>query len=191
MHEGTREQVERLLGAGVEVLMLPCFRSAREVAEFMDIVAGRADVVLLLETREAAEDLAAILAVPGVSEVHIGINDFALSLGLANRFAVLLDPVVLDACARVRAAGARLGVGGIGRAGDASLPLPADLMYAEIVRLGGEATLISRSFLGTEALAAEVARARAAFARWAAAPATELAGAHQGFRSAVAALPGW
>jgi HpcH/HpaI aldolase/citrate lyase family len=191
VHDGTRGQVERLLGAGVEVLMLPCFRSAREVAEFMDIVAGRADVVLLLETREAAQDLAAILAVPGIDEVHIGINDFALSLGLPNRFAVLLDPVVLNACAHVRAVGARLGVGGIGRAGDASLAVPADLVYAEIVRLGGEATLISRSFLGAGPLAPEVTRARAAFARWAAAPAAEIADAHRLFRAAVAALAGW
>ena len=171
--------------------MLPCFRSAGEVAGFMDVVAGRAEVVLLLETREAARDLPAILALPGIDEVHIGINDFALSLGLPNRFAVLLDEVVLDACAQVRAAGARLGVGGIGRAGDDALPIRADLMYAEIVRLGGEATLLSRSFLGAGPLAAEVARARAAFKRWAAAPATERAAAHERFGAAVAALAGW
>jgi hypothetical protein len=163
-HPGTTAQLERVLAAGAEVVMLPMFRGPEEVERFVDAVAGRAEVVLLLETPEAVARVKEVAAIDAVREIHLGLNDLTLALGLPNRFLLLASGVAERVASAVTAAGLRFGAGGIGRAGDDSLPIPADLVYAQYARLGARAALISRSFLGEDPaacdLAAEVGRAR-------------------------------
>ena len=170
-HDNWAAEAERLIAAGVDVLMLPAFRSARDVGDALGVVGGRAELVPLVETREALGDAAAIAATDGLSEVHFGLNDLALAFGLANRFAVLRHPEVADAARVFRDAGMRLGAGGIGRAGDAGLPIPSDLIYAQYARLGATAALIARSFFrglppGEKPLADAIAAARRRLAYW-------------------------
>ena len=64
-------------------------------------------------------------------------------------------------------AGLPLGIGGIGRLGDTSVPVAPDLVYAQHARLGASAALIARSFLAPGIdLAAEVRRTRERLAYW-------------------------
>ena len=142
----------RVVGAGARVLMLPMVASPEEAATFVTLVNGRARVVLLVECRDAIARLSELIAVEGVDEVHVGLNDLALSLGLANRWLVLADDLMLDVGRRVIAAGLRFGLGGLGRAGDDTLPIPSDLVYAEHARTGATAALVSRSFHGARGL---------------------------------------
>jgi hypothetical protein len=170
IHDGTQREVDVLLDAGVQVVMLPMFSSADEVRRFTDVVEGRAEVVLLLERVTAAKAIDEIVAVEGVSEVHIGINDFTLDLGLPNRFLALTHSLTADVSRSVRAAGKRFGIGGIGRVDDDRFPVPSDLVYAQYPRLDATAALISRAFLTPDPdrvdLVLEVARARERLAEW-------------------------
>jgi len=195
VHPRTHEEVERVIAGGAEVLMLPMFRSAEEVERFVEIVADRAEVVLLLETREAAERIETIAAVGGVGEVHVGINDLAIELGLGSRFAVYDSPPVAHASDVVRAAGMRFGIGGLGRVDDRSLPLQSPLLYAQYARLHATAALISRAFMASrmspERFRDQVERTRAELSRWFDAGPDALARAHREFRRAVATMPGW
>lgn len=150
VNPGTEDEVEHLLSQGVDVLMVPMVRTANDVNTFNGSVAGRARVVLLLEHIDAFSALAEILAVPGTDEIHIGINDLALSIGNRERFSLLLSPLLDEAVEQIHAAGLPLGIAGIGRADDASLPVRPDLVYAELARLGATATLLARSFVRTE-----------------------------------------
>src|SRR5438874_7870784 len=85
LHAGSPREVEAVLRAGAEVVMLPMAADPREVERFVDLVEGRALVVLLVERIEALRRLDELVAVAGVGEVHIGMNDLALSLGLPNQ----------------------------------------------------------------------------------------------------------
>jgi 2-keto-3-deoxy-L-rhamnonate aldolase RhmA len=190
------EELEGLLELGVQVVMLPMFENAEQVARFMALVGGRAEVVLLLETSAAVDDIERIVRVPGVREIHVGINDLALSLGMGNRFCVLDCEPVERVSSCVRAAGLRFGIGGIGRAGDRELPIPSELIYAQYPRLGATAALISRAYLACEEgedidLLHEVARSRVLLARWSAASPPELRHARRVFRAALAQCEGW
>jgi 2-keto-3-deoxy-L-rhamnonate aldolase RhmA len=191
----TREEVEALLSLGVEVIMLPMFRSAEELEEFAGVVAGRATVVPLLETVEAARDIERVTRVTAVHEIHIGINDLALSCGMANRFNVLDSELTERVAACVLQAGWRLGIGAIGSVGDSSLPIAPDLVYAQYARLGSSAALISRVFLdgcSDEGRFREaIARSRAHLAHWRGASGAELAEARAGFREALARCGTW
>jgi hypothetical protein len=188
----TPREVEQLLAHGVEVLMLPMFDSAEQAASFTAAVAGRARVVLLLETRAAAQDIERIVGVRGVHEIHVGINDLALDLGLRNRFEVLDSDLLDEVSVCVRAAGLRFGVGGIGRVDDMQLPIPSDLIYAQYPRLGAKGALISRAFLRPDVeLKDEIAKSRARLARWYAAGRAEREEARRAFHVALASCTVW
>ena len=102
--------------------------------------------MLLVETAAALAAVADLAAVSGVDEIHVGLNDLALSLGLASRWQVLAGDRLLDAARAVHAAGRRFGFGGIGGVLDDALPIPADLIYAEYARVGATAALVARAF---------------------------------------------
>jgi hypothetical protein len=177
---GTRRQVEEVIDHGARVVMLPMVSEPEEAEQFVEAVAGRADSVLLIECADAVENAAALAGVEGVDELHLGLNDLALSLGLASRWQVLGLDLAMGVGAAAEAAGKRFGLGGVGRPGDRDLPIPADLVYAEIARTGASATLISRSFLSgvDRDLAALVRDARTAVARWRLQPPEALEEAH-------------
>lgn len=165
LHAGSSAEIDRLLDLGVQVIMLPFFHEAGEAEQFIRLVDGRATPVLLLETAAAASSVADICRVGGVEEIHIGLNDLYLSLGWKSHFEVLVSDLLERLSAAILESGLRLGVGGLGRAGDNSLPVPADLVYAQYPRLGASAALISRVFFrpSTDVLdmGREIARLRA------------------------------
>ncbi len=172
-------EAERLLRAGAKVIMLPAFRHADDVRMALNTIAGRARLVPLVEMSQAIEDMQAIAAIGGLTEVHFGLNDLGLGWGLRNRFEALLHPRLEFACALLRDAGIRFGIGGIGRVDDDSLPIPSDLVYARYVALGSTAALLARSFHrglahDGSALAMAVVAARKRLAYWAGASASAL-----------------
>ena len=135
-----------MVAHGARVVMLPMVATAAEAGRFVELVRGRARVVLLVETAAALAAVADLAAVSGVDEIHVGLNDLALSLGLASRWQVLAGDRLLDAARAVHAAGRRFGFGGIGGVLDDALPIPADLIYAEYARVGATAALVARAF---------------------------------------------
>ncbi|KAB2970742.1 hypothetical protein [Zoogloea sp.] len=146
MHAGSEAEIERLLASGVRTIMLPFFRRAAEVERFVGLVAGRAHPVPLLETAEAAADVEALCRIPGLSEVHVGLNDLRLSLGWPTHFHVLVSGLLERLAERILAAGHVLAIGGVGRARDDRLPIPSDLVLAQYPRLGAGGALVSRAF---------------------------------------------
>ncbi|MBV9309795.1 MAG: hypothetical protein JOZ73_03130 [Solirubrobacterales bacterium] len=191
----SKAEVEGLLALGVDVLMLPMFETVGELARFVQLVAGRARVVPLLETRGAAESIEELVRLEGIEEVHIGINDLALSLGTRHRFEVLSLPLVSRVAQTVTAAGLRLGIGALGNLAPANLPVSPDLLYARYVGLGAGASLLARSFLhgvrSPEEFVTAIGTARQRIAWWQAAEPEAHELAHRRLRAAVAATAIW
>lgn len=163
IHEGSAEELNRLIGYGVEVVMLPFFHTVAEAERFIRLLDGRAAAVLLVETAEAADVVSKLCRIEDVREIHIGLNDLHLSLGWRSHFEVLASDYLDGLCKTILDAGLRLGVGGLGRAGDNDLPVPADLVYAQYPRLKAGAALISRVFFRGESpvdMAREIGRLR-------------------------------
>ncbi|WP_435770425.1 aldolase/citrate lyase family protein [Nocardioides sp. SYSU DS0651] len=161
-------QVERALEAGADVLMLPMFTSADEVRSFVDLVDGRATTMLLLETPAALASVDDVLAVPGVDEIHVGLNDLHLALGHTFMFELVANGTVEKVSSAARRAGVRFGFGGVARLCGSSA-LPPQLILSEHVRLGSTQVILSRDFHAVfddedteRALAIEVARLRGA-----------------------------
>lgn len=190
-HDGTAAQIDEVLGQGARVVMLPMVATASDAERFVAVVAGRARVVLLVETSAALDAAGVLAAVPGVDEIHVGLNDLALSLGLASRWQALAGERLAVAARAVHAAGRGFGFGGIGGVLDDGLPIPTDLIYAEYARVGATAALVARAFPTAGDLGLEVARARDRLAAWRAVPPAALAAAHADLARRAAALTIW
>jgi hypothetical protein len=171
LHDGSAEEVERALSCGARVLMLPFFRTASEVERFVALVRGRAEVMALVETAPAAVRIREIMAVRGVDEIMIGLNDMRLQLGIANHFELLASPMIEGICGALRSDGRPFSLAGVARPGDPSMPVPSELVYAQYPRLGATGGLVTRSFmngLATEHLPAAIAKLRRELSAWAA-----------------------
>ena len=150
MHSGTaeynssREEIEAVIEAGADVIMLPYFKTVEEVKLFVELVAGRAKTFPLVETPEAVAAIDEILAVSGIDEIHVGLNDLSLGLGRKFMFELLADGTIDALAEKFKAAGIPFGFGGIASLGRGILP--SEYVVREHYRLGSTATILSRSF---------------------------------------------
>lgn len=147
IHPGSRSEIESALNAGADILMLPYFKEAHEVEQFLSYVNGRCKTMLLVETPEAVDKLDDILPLPA-DEYHIGLNDLHLGLLKKFMFQLLTDGTVDYLCSRFRATGKPYGFGGI--AGIGAGTLPAERIIGEHIRLGSSRVILSRSFCNTQ-----------------------------------------
>ncbi len=174
LHDDSAAEVATALAGGAGVLMLPFFTTAVEVERFVRLVDGRARVVLLLETAAAVVRLHDILAVAGIDEVMVGLNDLHLSTGVGNPFELVAADLMTLVSEQVRGRGLPFGFGGVARAGDDSLPIPADLVLAQHARLRSSRAWLSRSFFAalpeTADLGSEIEKLRQRLAYWFAQP---------------------
>lgn len=144
LHDGTEQEVDEAIEKGADILMLPMFKEAWEVADFTAFVDKRVKVTLLLETYEALLNLEEILKVEGIDEIHIGLNDLHLSMERKFMFELLSDGTVEYASKKIKEKGIRFGFGGIAKIGQGVLP--AEMILAEHFRLGSEMAILSRAF---------------------------------------------
>ncbi len=166
IHEATadygdsRSEIDDAIAAGADRLMLPYFKTVEEVETFLDLVDGRVRNNLLLETPEAVERIDEILALPGIDEIHIGLNDLSLGYGKPFLFDLLADGTVERLCLKFREAGIPYGFGGVASLGRGLLP--AEYVIREHYRLGSTRVILSRSFCNRE-LNADLDEGRIAF----------------------------
>ena len=143
--DGFLDELEGVLACEPDVVMLPYFKTVREVETFIKAVDGRATTSLLLETREAAEQIDDIISVGGIDEIHIGLNDLSHSYGKKFLFEELADGTVDRLVERFKADGIKnYGFGGIASLGSGLLP--AEMIIPEHYRLGSSCAILSRAF---------------------------------------------
>jgi hypothetical protein len=150
VHEATKEycsseeEINAVIDAGADIIMLPFFKTVNEVQRFITCVDGRAKVSLLMETPEAVALVDRIVTVPGIDEIHIGLNDLSLGYGKTFLFELLCDGTIEKLCLKFKYSGIPYGFGGIGSIGTGLLA--AEAILKEHYRLGSSMVILSRSF---------------------------------------------
>ena len=140
----SEDEINQSIEAGADVIMLPMFKTVDDVKKFVSYVDGRAKVQLLVETVEAAANIDSILEVPGIDEVHIGLNDLHIAMHKTFMFELICDDTVSYLCNKIKEKGIKYGFGGIARVGYGMLP--AEHIIAEHYHLGSTAAILSRGF---------------------------------------------
>ena len=140
----TEEEIEAVIAGGADIIMLPYFKTAAEVRRFLSCVDGRTRTMLLLETPQAVDELDSILRLPGIDEIHIGLNDLSIGYGKKFMFELLTDGTVDYLCRRLEIEGVFYGFGGIASLGRGLVP--AEMIVREHYRVGSHMAILSRSF---------------------------------------------
>lgn len=144
LSENSDKEINEVILAGADTVMLPMFRGSEDVSNFIEIVNGRVKCCLLVETTSAIKSYADWLNIPGIDQIHIGLNDLHLDLGHEFMFQPLADGVIDALCFAIKQKGIPFGIGGLARVGEGMLS--ADLVLAEHVRLGSTWAILSRTF---------------------------------------------
>lgn len=143
-NENSVQEINDVIFAGAQVIMLPMWKSVVEVKNFLEAVGGRVATSLLLETREAENCLDDVLKLEGIDEIHIGLNDLHLSYGLTFMFELLTNGTVERIISKIRKTNIPYGFGGISHLGDGLIP--AEMIIMEHYRLGSTRAILSRGF---------------------------------------------
>ncbi len=140
----TKWEIEKCIEYGADIIMLPMWKTVKEVKEFLAIVNGRVKTMLLLETKEACNCLDEVLILDGIDEIHIGLNDLHLSYGMTFMFEPLVNGMVEKICNKIKERNIPYGFGGITKLGNGLLP--AEKIIMEHYRMGSTMAILSRSF---------------------------------------------
>ena len=147
-NENSEEEINDVIDAGADIIMLPMWKSVNDVQNFLNVVNKRCKTTLLLETKEAVDCLDDVLNYCDMDEIHIGLNDLHLSYGLTFMFELLANGKVEEITKKIRNKGIPYGFGGIAKLGEGDLP--AEKIVMEHYRLGSTRAILSRSFCNTD-----------------------------------------
>lgn len=140
----SKNEINAVLDAGAEYIMLPMYRTKKEVETFLELVDGRAKTMLLLETAEAAENILSYVDTKGIDEIHIGLNDLHLAYKKTFMFELLTDGTVERLSKILNEHNIRFGFGGFARIGYGILP--AERILTQHYALGSKMAILSRGF---------------------------------------------
>ena len=146
MYEGSYKEIERVLEFEPDYIILPYFKSLQEVQNFINIVDGRAKIILLFETKEAVSIIDEILSLDGISEAYIGLNDLHISYGKRFMFELLTDGTVSKLSKKFKDKGLVFGFGGIGNINGQALISPEKILCAHLF-FESKTVILSRTFI--------------------------------------------
>lgn len=144
LDDESEDEINKVIDAGADYIMLPMFKTKSEVERFISLVGGRAKTMLLLETKEGMECLEEYVSVPGIDEIHIGLNDLHLAHNMTFMFELVADGTVERIANVLKAYNIRFGFGGFARIGYGILP--AEMILTHHYALGSEMAILSRGF---------------------------------------------
>jgi 2-keto-3-deoxy-L-rhamnonate aldolase RhmA len=148
----SKEEIDKVIEYGADIIMLPYWKSFDEAYNFISYVNKRCKTILLIENKEAVENLEKVLTINEVDEFYIGLNDLHLSYGFDNMFEPFANGLLDEISLKLKEADFPFGIGGIGKFGLGLLPSPEELI-AEHYRLGSSSVILSRTFCNVDKFA--------------------------------------
>lgn len=145
IHERSAEEIDSVIDAGADFIMLPMWKSVEEVKTFYSIVNRRVKTILLLETDEARLCLDEVIKLKDVDEIYIGLNDLHLSQHKKFMFELYTDGTVDEIVKKLKSANIKFGIGGVGKVNCDNL-LSAENILCEHYRLGSSMVILARAF---------------------------------------------
>ncbi len=148
LNKNTEQEVESVVNAGADLIMLPMFHTFDEIKKLSDFVRCRVGIVPLVETLAALNIVQDLVKIDCVVEVYIGLNDLHLDLKSHFIFQPLADGLIDPVANTVKQSGVRFGFGGVARVGEGIIP--GEMVLGEHLRLGSDSVILSRTFFRYE-----------------------------------------
>jgi hypothetical protein len=145
----SKEEINMVISCGADFIMVPMIKNANEVMRLHEIVDDRVPTILLLENKDAMNNIESIILNSKASLIHFGLNDLAISLKLEFMFETLTNgylEYILQKAIKISPK-LNFGIGGIGSIGKGVID--SALLIKEHRRLGSKRVILSRSFLSS------------------------------------------
>ena len=144
-HAGTYDEIDTAIRNGADVIMIPMITSMENYQSMVDRIHDRAKVLPLIETPYSFFKLSEILDYSKLTQIHFGLNDLCISLGMKNLFEVLLSQTFQDTVSNLKTSGLTKGIGGIGDPQISQKVSPLSLLN-RYMKCGSNSVILSRSF---------------------------------------------
>lgn len=179
LNHKSKEEIDAVIEAGADLIMLPYFHQLEEVTTFLDYVNSRIATSLLVETGAAIKIIKDLVALEA-DEIHIGLNDLKISMNFKSIFEPLHNGTIAQLCRVIKDSGKLYGFGGIGGLSRSDLPISPERILAEQIRLGCSIGWLGRTFRdiihteeGRSGIMEETTKIRNAILKWENASETE------------------
>ena len=141
----TKKEIDLAIAYGSDIIMIPMINSIQEYQEIVDIIDFRVEILPLIETPYSFFKVHDIINLSEIKQIHFGLNDLCISLGMRNPFEVLLSETFQIILAKLKFMSIRIGVGGIG---DPQLSQNVDplLLLNNYLKCGANSVILSRNF---------------------------------------------
>jgi citrate lyase beta subunit len=172
IHEHSKNEIDSIVNLGADRIMLPYFKSIKEVEILCTIIDNRVKIILLLETIESLQMLNDLIRINRDFEFHFGLNDLSINLNWKSIFQPFYDDSLLPYIDLLKQNKLNFGIGGIGAMSNSSLSIESELILAEQIRLGCNLGWMGRSFrnhvdtLNVEMMQTEINLIRDATKKW-------------------------
>lgn len=143
-YSGTEQEIQQVIEAGAERIMLPMILSMNDFYKTIEIVSGRVKILPLVETAYSMAHIDDISSSSAIDEIYIGLNDLHLSLGLDFLFEPLALGLLDWMVEIIKSHKKPFGFGGIATIGSGELP--AERILAEHIRLESSCVILSSRF---------------------------------------------
>jgi len=140
----TKSEIEQAVLNGANYIMLPMFKSNKEVRYVNEIINNRAKLILLFETLQSLLKIDEITSDFSFDEAHIGLNDLSIAFGSNFMFEILTSGISEHMTKYFVKNKIPFGIGGIAKYGEGIAN--SELILSEHVRLGSKSVILSRSF---------------------------------------------
>ena len=144
-HSLIKEEIDIALTNGADKIMVPMITSIREYRNIVDIINSRAEVIPLVETPYSFFKVQEIIDYNLLEQIHFGLNDLCISLGMNNLFEVLLCDTFQKIVTYLKNKPLRIGIGGIGDPLVSQKVSPL-LLLNKYLRCGANSVILSRNF---------------------------------------------
>lgn len=137
------QEIDIAIENGADAIMLPMITNIHNYKSMIDRINGRTKVIPLIETPYSFFKLNEILEYSTIGQIHFGLNDLCIGLGMDNLFEVLLSDTFKDTVSKIN--GIKMGIGGIGdpQINHKVNPL---LLLNRYMKYGSNSVILSRSF---------------------------------------------
>ena len=149
-YNSTEDEINEVVAAGADIIMLPYFKTANDVKRFINAVNGRTKTMLLFESAASVENIDSILALDGIDEVYIGLNDLSLDYGRKFLFSILADGTVEKITEKFKEKNLSFGFGGMATLDGGALP--GKKVLPEHYALGSTCVILSRAFCNSNTI---------------------------------------
>lgn len=138
-------EIDQAVNAGADILMLPMIQNIDNFKAIIGHINYRVSVLPLIETPYSIFKLKEIIEIAKPGQIHFGLNDLFISMGMKNLFEVLVSPIFASALNFVKDKVELIGIGGIG---DPLIQqrITPELLINEYKLLGSRSVILSRSF---------------------------------------------